>query len=136
MGKDDFSKIPNGHPAIENRMELLFSEGVNKGRITLNKYVEVACTNPARIFGMFPRKGTIAIGSDADIVIFDPEERHTVSAKTHHMNVDYSGYEGWELTGKVKTVILRGQPAIENGQCLLKKGFGKFIKRNKVTDKI
>ena len=103
MGKDDFSKIPNGHPAIENRMELLYSEGVHKGKITLNKYVEVACTNPAKIFGMFPKKGTIAVGSDADIVIFDPNEKHTLSAETHHMNVDYSGYEGWEVTGKVKT---------------------------------
>lgn len=133
MGKDDFSKIPNGHPAIENRMELLFSQGVNKGRITLNKYVEVACTNPAKIFGMFPRKGTIAVGSDADILIFDPNEKHTVSAKTHHMNVDYNAYEGWELTGKVKTVLLRGQVAIDDGKCLLGKGYGKFIKRNKVS---
>jgi dihydropyrimidinase len=136
LGKNDFAKIPNGHPAIENRMELLFSEGVNKGRITLNKYVEVACTNPAKIFGMFPRKGTIAVGSDADIVIFDPEERHTLSAKTHHMNVDYSGYEGWEVTGKVKTVLLRGQVAIENNQCRINKGYGKFIKRSKVDNKI
>jgi dihydropyrimidinase len=133
MGKDDFSKIPNGHPAIENRMELLFSEGVNKGRISLNKYVEVACTNPAKIFGMFPRKGTIAVGSDADLVIFDPKEQHTLSAKTHHMNVDYSGYEGWNLTGKVKTVILRGKLAIENGNCLVEKGYGQFIRRNKVS---
>src|SRR5260221_3350718 len=93
MGKNDFSKIPNGHPAIENRMELLYSEGVHKGRISLNKYVEVACTNPAKIFGIFPRKGTIAIGSDADILIFDPTEKHILSAKTHHMNVDYSDYE-------------------------------------------
>ena len=77
-------------------MELLFSEGVNKGRISLNKYVEVACTNPAKIFGMFPRKGTIAPGSDADIVIFDPNKKHTFQPNTHHMNVDYSGYEGWE----------------------------------------
>jgi len=136
MGKDDFSKIPNGHPAIENRMELLYSEGVHKGKITLNKYVEVACTNPAKIFGMFPRKGTIAIGSDADIVVFDPLEKHTLSAATHHMNVDYSGYEGWELTGKVKTVLLRGKIAIDNGQCLAEKGYGKFIKRNKVEGKI
>jgi dihydropyrimidinase len=133
MGKDDFSKIPNGHPAIENRMELLFSEGVNKGRISLNKYVEVACTNAAKIFGMFPRKGTIAVGSDADIVIFDAGEKHTLSAKTHHMNVDYSGYEGRELTGKVKTVLLRGKTAIENGKCLVEKGDGQFIKRNKVS---
>ena len=136
MGKEDFSKIPNGHPAIENRMELLYSEGVAKGRITLNKYVEVACTNPAKIFGMFPRKGTIGIGLDADLVIFDPNEKHTLSAKTHHMNVDYSGYEGWELTGKVKTVLLRGQVAIENNECKLEKGYGKFIKRNKVSNLI
>ena len=136
MGKEDFSKIPNGHPAIENRMELLYSEGVAKGRITLNKYVEVACTNPAKIFGMFPRKGTIGIGLYADLVIFDPNEKHTLSAKTHHMNVDYSGYEGWELTGKVKTVLLRGQVAIENNECKLEKGYGKFIKRNKVSNLI
>jgi len=102
----------------------------------LNKYVEVACTNPAKIFGMFPSKGTIAVGSDADIVIFDPTEKHVLSAKTHHMNVDYSAYEGWEVTGKVKTVLLRGQVAIDEGKCLLKKGYGKFIKRNKVDSKI
>jgi dihydropyrimidinase len=136
MGKDDFSKNPNGHPAIENRMELLYSEGVHKGKITLNKYVEVACTNPAKIFGMVPRKGTIAIGSDADIVIFDPSETHTLSAKTHHMNVDYSAYEGWELTGKVKTVLLRGQVAIDDDKCLINKGYGQFIKRKKVSGKI
>lgn len=136
MGKDDFSKIPNGHPAIENRMELLYSEGVHTGKISLNKYVEVACTNPAKIFGMFPRKGTLSPGSDADIVIFDPNETHTLSAASHHMNVDYSAYEGWPVTGKVKMVILRGQVAIDNGTCLLKKGYGQFIKRNKVQGKI
>ena len=136
MGKDDFSKIPNGHPAIENRMELLFSEGVNKGRITLNKYVEVASTNAAKIFGMFPKKGTIAVGSDADIVLFDANEKHTLSAKTHHMNVDYSGYEGWELKGKVKTVLLRGQVVIDNNECKVQKGYGQFVKRNKVEGKI
>ena len=136
MGKDDFSKIPNGHPAIENRMELLYSEGVHTGKITLNKYVEVACTNPAKIFGMFPKKGTIAVGSDADIVIFDPTEKHTLTAKNHHMNVDYSGYEGWELTGKVKSVLLRGKVAIENNECKLEKGYGKFIRRSKVSQTI
>ncbi len=133
MGKDDFSKIPNGHPAIENRMELLFSEGVVKNKITLNKYVEVSSTNAAKIFGMFPRKGTIAVGSDADIVIIDPNEKHILSAATHHMNVDYSGYEGWEVTGKVKTVLLRGKVAIENNECKVSKGYGKFIKREKVA---
>jgi len=136
MGKDDFSKIPNGHPAIENRMELLFSEGVGKGRISLNKYVEVTSTNPAKIFGMFPRKGTIGIDSDADIMIFDPDEKHTISASSHHMNVDYSAYEGWELTGKVKTVLLRGRVAIDNNVCKLEKGYGQFIKRNKVNGMI
>ena len=136
MGKDDFSKIPNGHPAIEHRLELLYTEGVLKNKITLNKMVEVLCSNPAKIFGMFPRKGSIAVGSDADIVIFDPNQEHELSAKTHHMNVDYSGYEGWKVTGKVETVLLRGQVAIDNGACLVGKGYGQFIKRNKVSDKI
>jgi dihydropyrimidinase len=133
MGEKDFSKIPNGHPAIEHRMELLFSEGVNKGKISLNKYVEVTSANSAKIFGMFPRKGTIGIGSDADIVIFDPEKKHIISAKTHHMNVDYSGYEGWEVKGKVETVLLRGKVAIEKGKEKINKGYGKFVNREKVS---
>jgi dihydropyrimidinase len=136
MGETDFSKIPNGHPAIEHRMELLYSEGVHKGRISLNKYVEVTCTNPAKIFGMFPRKGTIAPGSDADIVLFDPNRQHTLSAATHHMNVDYSAYEGWELTGKVKTVVLRGRVAIDDNQCHVRKGYGQFIQRKKISGKL
>ena len=136
LGKNDFSKIPNGHPAVENRMELLFSEGVVKNKISLNKYVEVASTNAAKIFGMFPKKGTIAVGSDADIVIMDPNEQHTISAATHHMNVDYSGYEGWQLTGKVKTVLLRGKVVIDNNSCKVEKGYGKFIKRNKVSQRL
>lgn len=134
MGKDDFSKIPNGHPAIENRIELLYSEGVAKGKISLNKFVEVSSTNAAKIFGMFPKKGTIAVGSDADILIFDPNARHKLSAATHHMNVDYNGYEGWEVEGKVKTVLLRGKVAIDDNECKVAKGYGKFIKRNKVKN--
>jgi len=130
MGKDDFSKIPNGHPAIEHRMELLFSEGVAKGKIDLQKFVEVNSTNAAKIFGMFPQKGSLSIGSDADIVIFDPNEKHTISAKTHHMNVDYSAYEGVEVTGKVKTVLLRGKVVVDQGKDLTERGFGKFIKRS------
>ena len=133
MGKDDFSKIPNGHPGIEHRMELLFSEGVKKGKISLTKFVEISATNAAKIFGMYPRKGTIAIGSDADIVVFDPNKEHTISVKTHHMNCDYSGYEGRKVTGKTETVILRGEIAIENKTCLLNPGFGKFIKRGKTS---
>ncbi|MCH2021857.1 MAG: dihydropyrimidinase [Saprospiraceae bacterium] len=133
MGKDDFSKIPNGHPAIEHRVELLFSEGVNKGKISLNKFVELTSTNASKLFGMYPKKGCIAIGSDADLVIFDPNKRHVISAQTHHMNVDYSGYEGWELTGKSETVLLRGQIAIDKGESKIEKGYGQFIKRNKVN---
>ncbi len=128
-GKDDFSKIPNGHPAIEHRVEFMYSEGVRKGKISLQKFVEVTSTNAAKIFGMYPRKGTLAIGADADVVIFDPNKKHVISVNTHHMNVDYSGYEGWEVTGKTETVILRGQVAIENESCLLEPGYGKFIKR-------
>jgi len=133
MGKDDFSKIPNGHPAIEHRMELLFSEGVGQGKISLNKFVEVSSTNAAKIFGMYPTKGTIAIGSDADIVIFDPNKEHTISVDTHHMNVDYSAYEGWKLKGKTEKVIMRGTLAIDQNECLVQPGYGKFIKRGKTS---
>jgi len=133
MGENDFSKIPNGAPGIEHRIELLYSEGVRKGRISLNKFVEVTSTNAAKIYGMFPQKGTIAVGTDADIVIFDPDEKHTISAETHHHNCDYSGYEGWDVTGKCKTVLIRGRVAIENDEIKLEKGFGKFIKRGAST---
>ncbi|MCB0519605.1 MAG: dihydropyrimidinase [Lewinellaceae bacterium] len=132
MGRTDFSKIPNGHPAIENRMELLWSEGVETGKISANKYVEVTSTNPAKIFGMYPKKGSLAPGSDADLVIFDPNERHTLSAATHHMTVDYSAYEGWQVTGKCKTVLLRGKVAIDDGEVKIGKGYGEFVKRGKV----
>lgn len=132
MGRTDFSKIPNGHPAIENRMELLWSEGVETGKISAGKYVEVTSTNPAKIFGMYPKKGCLAPGSDADLVIFDPKEQHTLSAATHHMNVDYSAYEGWPVTGKCKTVLLRGKVAIDNGEVKIGKGYGEFVKRGKV----
>ncbi|HVV05694.1 MAG TPA: dihydropyrimidinase [Puia sp.] len=133
MGKDDFSKIPNGHPAIEHRMELLYSEGVRKGRISLNKYVELTSTNPAKIFGLFPRKGTLSPGSDADIILLDPNRQHTLTAATHHMNVDYSAYEGWQLTGKIQTVLLRGKIAVRGGECKITKGYGQFIPRGRHT---
>jgi len=128
-GEKDFSKIPNGAPGIENRFELLFSEGVVKKRISLNKFVETSSTNAAKIFGMYPKKGTIAIGSDADLVVFDPEEKHTMGVASQHMNCDYSAYEGFEVTGKTKTVVLRGTVAIEDGKALVGKGFGKYISR-------
>lgn len=133
MGKDDFSKIPNGHPAIEHRMELLWSEGVDKGKISPSKYVEVTSTNPAKIFGVYPKKGCIAIGSDADLVLFDPNKKHRLSVDTHHMNVDYSCYEGWTVTGKCETVILRGKVAIDKGEVKIKKGYGQFVKRGKIS---
>jgi len=129
LGKDDFSKIPNGHPAVEHRMELLFSEGVQQGKISLQKFVEITSTNAAKIFGMFPRKGTVSIGADADLVVIDPARKHQVSADTHHMNCDYSAYEGWELTGKIETVLLRGKVAVDAGETKVLRGYGQFIKR-------
>ncbi len=133
-GEKDFTKIPNGAPGIEHRMELLYSEGVNKGKISLNKMVDIASTSSAKIFGMFPQKGTIAVGSDADIIIFDTTKKHVLSASTHHHHCDYSAYEGLEVIGKADTVILRGNVAIENGNVKIKKGYGEFVKRSKVTN--
>jgi dihydropyrimidinase len=129
LGRDDFSKIPNGGPGVENRMSLIFNGGVAQGRISLNRFVEITSTNSARIFGMFPKKGTIAVGSDADIVIFDPDEEMTISAKTHHMNVDYSCYEGMKVRGVTKTVLSRGEVIIEEGEYRGRAGRGEFIKR-------
>ena len=129
LGADDFSKIPNGAPGIETRMSLVYDGGVRAGRISLNRFVELTSTSPAKIFGLFPRKGTIAVGSDADIVIFDPNEEFTISAKTHHMNVDYSCYEGWKVKGATKTVLSRGELVIEEGNYVGKAGNGQFLKR-------
>ena len=129
LGRDDFSKIPNGGPGVENRMSLVYNGGVAEGRISLNRFVEITSTNPARIFGLFPRKGTIAVGSDADIVIFDPDEEMTISAKTHHMNVDYSCYEGKKVLGVTKTVLSRGEVILEEGKYVGRKGQGQFLKR-------
>lgn len=129
MGKGDFTKIPNGAGGIEHRMELMFSEGVLKNRITMNRYVEVLCTNPAAVFGL-DTKGSLAIGKDADIVLFDPNETHVISADTHHHNVDNSIYEGWKVTGKVKTVLLNGRVVIRDGKADdIEKGRGRYLKR-------
>ena len=129
MGIDDFSKIPNGAPGIENRFELMYSEGVAQDRISLNKFVEVTSTMAAKIFGLFPSKGTIAVGSDADIVVFDPEKKHTISADTHHMRVDYSAYEGWEVQGKCRQTILRGTVVIDDNVPFVEEGFGNYLPR-------
>lgn len=130
MGKNDFTKIPNGGPGIEHRMQLMFDGGVVGKKITLNRWVELTSTTPAKIFGMFPRKGTIAPGSDADIVIWDPEKEHVISAKTHHMAVDYSMYEGKKVKGDAEVVISRGEVIVEQGKFLGKPGRGNYVKRS------
>jgi dihydropyrimidinase len=129
LGKGDFSKIPNGAPGVETRMVLLFDGGVVGGRITLNRWIELTSTTPAKIMGMFPKKGTIAIGSDADIVVWDPKASQTISAKSHHMRVDYNPYEGRKVKGKAVTVLSRGEVIVEKDKFVGKKGRGKFIKR-------
>jgi dihydropyrimidinase len=128
LGRTDFSKIPNGMPGVEHRMDLLHA-GVVAGQLSLPRWVEVAATTPARMFGLYPRKGVIAAGSDADIVIYDPAARQTLSAATHHMNVDYSAYEGLELTGKVVTTFSRGRAVIEDGAYVGSAGHGQFLPR-------
>jgi dihydropyrimidinase len=131
LGRDSFTKIPNGAPGVENRLSLVYNGGVVKGRISLNRFVEITSTAAAKAFGLFPKKGTIAVGSDADIVIFDPERRETISIDnpvTHHMNVDYSAYEGHEVQGFTQTVLSRGRVIVRNTK-LETKGGGQFIKR-------
>mgnify|MGYP000383224983 FL=1 len=132
LGINDFSKIPNGGPGVENRMSLVFNGGVVGGRISLNRFVELTSTASAKMFGLFPKKGTIAVGSDADIVIFNPDRKETISVNnsvTHHMKVDYNAYEGFEVTGVSETVISRGKIIVENCEYLGKKGDGQFLKR-------
>src|SRR6195256_3269219 len=129
LGENDFSKIPNGAPGIETRMSLVYDGGVRPGRISMNRFVELTSTSPAKIFGLFPRKGTIAPGSDADIVVFDPNRTLTLSAKTLHMNVDYNPYEGRQVTGATDTVLSRGRLVIEDGKFVGRAGSGSFLKR-------
>ena len=129
LGKDDFSKIPNGGPGIENRLHMLHHFGVREGRISMRRFVELVSTNPARFFGLYPRKGTIAVGSDADIVVFDPENRHTISVERHHSNIDYNLYEGTEVVGAPEVVLVRGQVVVENGELVGEPGTGQFVKR-------
>jgi dihydropyrimidinase len=131
MGKDDFSKIPNGGPGLENRLEMIHEFGVRHGRISLNRMVELLATSPAKLFGLYPRKGTIAVGSDADVVVFDPARKHTISASTHHSKTDYSLYEGTEVTGTPEIVLLRGQVLVDNGELVAKPGVGQFVRRAK-----
>ena len=129
LGRDDFTKIPNGGPGVEHRMSLIYNGGVAEGRIDVNRFVELTSTAAAKLFGLFPRKGTIAVGSDADIVVFDPNEEMVLSSATHHMNVDYSAYEGMKIRGTAKTVLSRGRVVIENGEYVGRPGGGEFLKR-------
>src|SRR5437764_3961208 len=130
LGRNDFSKIPNGAPGIETRMSLVFDGGVRAGRLSLNRFVELTSTSPAKIFGLFPRKGTIAPGSDADVVIFDPQRTITLSAGTLHMKVDYNPSEGRQVTGAADTVLSRGRVIIDGGKFVGRPGSGCFLKRS------
>jgi dihydropyrimidinase len=136
MGRDDFSKIPNGAPGLENRLQMIHEFGVRAGRISLNRMVELLSTNPAKLFGLYPRKGTIAVGSDADIVVFDPEQKVTISASTHHSKSDYNLFEGTEVTGVPEVVLLRGQVLVENGELVASPGVGHFVARAKFGEEL
>ena len=130
LGRGDFRKVPNGLPGVEDRVNLMHSGGVAAGHLTPNRWVEVLSTAPARIFGLEGRKGVVAVGADADLVVYDPNARHTISATTHHMDVDYSTYEGWEVTGQVETVLSRGKVIVDGDEWLGGAGDGRFLKRS------
>ncbi len=129
LGKDSFAKIPNGMPGVETRLYLLWDGGVRTGRISMNRFVEITATAPAKIFGLYPRKGTVAVGADADLLVWDPEKRHVLSDKTLHMRVDYSPYEGREVVGAPTCVMSKGKVVVEDGKYVGKMGDGGFVKR-------
>jgi dihydropyrimidinase len=133
LGKGDFSKIPNGCPGIEDRMMVLYTAGVRGGHFSLNRWVELCCTNPAKLFGLYPRKGVIAPGSDADVVIWDPEATHTIQAATHHQRTDYNLYEGMKLTGMPSVVLSRGHILVRDGEWKGEQGAGQFLRRQRFT---
>lgn len=133
MGKGDFSKIPNGCPGIEDRLMVLYSEGVRKGKISLNRFVDLTATNPAKRFGLYPRKGTVTVGADADLVLWNPRGKKTITAKKHHMNVDYNLYEGKTVTGVPAKVFSRGELIVDGDTWLGSQGRGQFLERAKVT---
>src|SRR5690242_9016032 len=129
LGKDDFTKIPNGGPGIENRLQLIYHHGVNTGRMDLSRFVQLTSTAPAKLFGMYPKKGTLAAGSDADIVVWDPRAEHVISAKTHNMRVDYSMFEGFCVRGNARQVYSRGELIVENGKFTGRRGRGTYLRR-------
>ncbi|MBA2662865.1 MAG: dihydropyrimidinase [Bradymonadaceae bacterium] len=129
MGKDNFCLIPNGIPSLEDRVRMFYTHGVETGRVDIHRFVDAASTQAAKLFGMFPKKGTIQLGSDADLVVYDKEHRSTISAKTHHMNIDYNPFEGYEVKGRCALVTVRGTVQVRDGEFVGKKGIGKLIKR-------
>jgi dihydropyrimidinase len=136
LGKDNFSLIPNGAPGVEDRLLMIHHFGVNEGRIGLNRMVELLSTNAAKLFGLYPRKGTVAPGSDADIVVFDPEKEHTISAKTHHSAADYNLYEGTTVVGAPEIVLLRGNVLVEDGELVASPGVGRFVHRARFGEEL
>ncbi len=128
LGAGDFSKIPNGIGGVEHRMDLLH-QGVVTGELTLARWIEISATTPARMFGLYPRKGVVQAGSDADLVVYDPNARHTIGVDSHHMNMDYSAYEGMTLQGRVETVFSRGELVISDGAYVGRTGHGRYLKR-------
>jgi dihydropyrimidinase len=136
LGRDDFSKIPNGAPGLENRIQMIHEFGVRGRRISLNRMVELLSTNPAKYFGLYPRKGTIAVGSDADIVVFDPERRVTISSATDHSKSDYNLYEGTEVTGTPEIVLLRGNVLVEGDELVAQPGIGQYIARSRFGEEL
>jgi dihydropyrimidinase len=136
LGKDDFSKIPNGAPGLENRLHMIHEFGVRARRISLNRMVELLATNPAKLFGLYPRKGTIAVGSDADLVVFDPNRRHTISATTHHSKADYNLFEDTDVTGSPELVVLRGHVLVENDELVAQPGIGRYVARARFGEEL
>jgi len=129
LGKDSFVNIPNGIPGIEDRVNLLYTHGVKRGRLELDRFVDVASTRAAKLFGLFPRKGTISVGSDADLVVYDTNYRGVLSAKTQHTNNDYNGFEGMEIAGRPSVVTVRGKVQVRDGKFVGERGRGKMLKR-------
>jgi dihydropyrimidinase len=129
MGRADFTLIPNGIPSLEDRVNVLYTTGVKTGRLDLNRFVDCASTQAAKLFGLYPRKGAIAVGSDADLVVYDPNHKSAITARTHHMAVDYNPFEGMTIDGRAETVTVRGQIMVNNGKFVGDAGRGKFLKR-------
>ncbi|MDC7218764.1 MAG: dihydropyrimidinase [Spirochaetales bacterium] len=134
LGKEGWHKVPNGVPGIEDRLPVLWHLGVNGGKISPNRFVELASTNAAKVFGLYPKKGSVSIGADADLMLFDPEKEHTISAETHHMNVDYNCYEGMKVKGWPKQVLVRGKTLVKDGEWLGEEGYGNFTPRKNFNE--